>query len=122
MIYKTTLKNLIFSFALVMDRNNKERDNRAIALVVLELNPHLISLNEKGFSFINKNDFLKLLNYFYKKSLNKKVQKMPLNKFWKKYFKFLIQKKKITFTKNIIKSSKEDIFIISTNKGFIIIS
>jgi len=45
MIYKTTLKNLIFSFALVMDRNNKERDNRAIALVVLELNPHLISLN-----------------------------------------------------------------------------
>jgi len=86
MIYKTTLKNLIFSFALVMDRNNKERDNRAIALVVQKLNQHLIFLNEKEFSFINKNDFLKLLNHFYKRSLNKKVPKKPLNKFWKKIF------------------------------------
>ncbi len=120
MIYKTTIKDLIFSFAAVMDRNNKKKDDRALALAILELHPHLISLNEKGFSFLNKDDFLKLLNYFHKKSLNKKIQKIPQDKLWKKYFRFLLKKKILTVTKNICKSSKDNVFIISTSKGFLI--
>ena len=121
MIYKTTIKNLFFSFALVMDKNDGKRDNRAIAIALEELKSHLISLNNMGFSFITKYDFLELLEYFYKNSLNPKIQKMQKDKFWRKYFRFLIKHKKITFTNKIHKNSKDEIIIISIFSGFLII-
>ena len=117
MIYKTTLKDLILSFTLIMDRNNGKRDNRAIAISLEELKIHLISLNKFGFSFINKYEFLQLLDNFYQKSLNEKVKTTPKNKFYKKYFKYLIKKEILQTNVNFKNISDDDIFIISFQRS-----
>jgi len=117
MIYKTTPQKLLLAFALIMDRNNGRFDARAVALALEELKEYIF-INE-DFKFISKVKFFEMLDYFYEKSQNKKVKKIPKSKFYKKYFKYLIKKGILKKVKNLEKTSPDSIFILSISKGFL---
>lgn len=115
--FKTDPTKLLLAFAFVMDKNDGRFDYRAVALALEELKEYLFI---KDVKLLHKDRLLKMLDYFYERSTNKKVKKMTKNKFYKKYFKYLY-KKGILKMSNSCNLNQNEIAILLFNENILIV-
>jgi hypothetical protein len=117
-IIKANPQKILLAFALIMDKNDGRFDARAVALAYNELKDYLFN----DYPILTKREFLKMLNYFYNKSRNKKVKNMPKSKFYKKYFKYLLKNGIINIIKENEKLQKDEIAICFFADRYILIN
>jgi hypothetical protein len=122
MIYRTTRKKLLISFALIISKNSKKIDNRSIAFAIEALKPYVFK-NIENPRLISKKKILKTLDFCYKKSSNKKILNIPKSKFFRRFLKQLIKQKIIERIdkNNISNYSKDDIFIVNFLNTFLLL-
>jgi len=117
--FKANPQKLLLAFALILDRNNGKFDSKAVALAYEEIGECLFV---KSLCVVPKRKFSKILDFFYERSGDERIKKMPKDKFFRKYFRFLI-KKGILKVSDITSALKEDeIAIIILNNELLIIT
>jgi len=117
--FKANPTKLLLAFALILDRNKGKFDSRAVALAYAEIGEYLFV---KSLCVVPKRKFSKILDFFYERSGDERIKKMPKDKFFRKYFRFLI-KKGILKVSDITSALKEDeIAIIILNNELLIIT
>jgi hypothetical protein len=117
--FKANPTKLLLAFALILDKNKGGFDSRAVALAYAEIGECLFA---KSLSVLSKRNFFKILDFFYERSTDERIKKMPKDKFFKKYFKFLL-KKGILKVSDITSTLKEyEIAIFILNNEILIIT
>jgi len=117
-IIKTNPQKLLLAFALIMDKNNGRFDYRAVALAYEELKSYIFA---KSLAVLSKKRFFQILDFFYEKSSDERIKKMPKDKFFRRYFKYLIKKGILKISNTSYPLTQNEIAIFIFNEDIVIV-